>query len=53
MKEYDKRKGHISSKIHVICVSSNNDRHPFAKTFTTIHYTSPNYTPLHFTSLQF
>jgi hypothetical protein len=40
MKEYDKLKSHISSKIHVICISSNNVRHPVAKTFATLHYTS-------------
>jgi len=27
MKEYDKRKSHISSKLHVICIYSNNDSH--------------------------
>jgi len=47
MKEYDQRKSHENSKIHVIYISSNNVRHPVAKTFTTLHYTSPNYTSLH------
>ena len=51
MKEYDKRKSHINSKIHVICISSNDVRHPVAETFTTLHHTSPNYTSLHFTIL--
>jgi len=51
MKEYDKRKSHTSSKLHVIYVSSNNVRHPFTKTFTTLHYTPPNYTSLHFPKL--
>jgi hypothetical protein len=32
MKEYDKRKSHKSSKLHVIYVSSNNVRHPVTKT---------------------
>jgi len=51
VKEYDKRKSHISSKLHMICISSNNIRHPVTKTFTTLHYTSPNYTQLHFATL--
>jgi len=49
MKDCDKRNSHTSSKLHLICVSSNNDGHPVTKTFTPIHYTSPNYTSLHFT----
>jgi len=40
MKECDKRKGHISSKLHMICISSNNVRHPVTKTFTTLHPTT-------------
>jgi len=44
MKECDKRKSRISSKFHMICISSKNVRHPVTKTFTTLHYTSPNYT---------
>ena len=28
MKRRDKRKSHIISKLHMIYVSSNNDRHP-------------------------
>ena len=47
MKEYDKRKGHISSKIYVSYISSKNIRHPVAKTFTTLHYTSLHFTQLH------
>jgi len=39
MKECDKRNGHISSKLHVIYISSNNVRHPFTKTFTPLQYT--------------
>ena len=35
MKEYDKRNSHISSKTHVIYISSNNIRHPVSKTFIT------------------
>jgi len=51
MKECDKRKSHISSKLHMIYISSNNVRHPVTKTFTTLHYASPNYTSLHFPTL--
>jgi hypothetical protein len=48
MKEYDKRKSHISSKIHVIYVSFNIVRHPVAKTFTSLHYPSLHLSTLHF-----
>jgi hypothetical protein len=37
MKECDKWKSHISSKLHVIYISPNNVRHPVIKTFTTLH----------------
>jgi hypothetical protein len=40
------KKGHINSKIHVIYISSNNVRHPVAKTFTTLHLTQLHFTPL-------
>jgi len=43
MKECDKRNSHINSKLHMICISSKNVRHPVTKTFT--------YTSLHFTTL--
>jgi len=43
MKECDKQKSHISSKLHMIYISSNNVRHPVTKTVTHLHYTSPNY----------
>ena len=46
MKEYDKRKSHTSSKLHIIYTSSSNVRHRVTKTFTTFQYTS-----LHFTTL--
>ena len=39
----------------MIYTSSNNGRHPVTKTFTLLHYTSPNYTSLqleHFFYLQ-
>jgi len=51
MKECDKRKSHISSKLRMTYISSNNVRHPVTKNFTTFHYTSPNYTSLHFNTL--
>jgi len=38
MKEYYKQKSHINSKLNVICVSSNNVRHPVTKTFTPLQY---------------
>jgi len=50
MKECDKPNSHISSKLHMIYISSNNGRHPVINTFTLLHYTSPNYTSLHFTT---
>ena len=55
MNECDERKSHKNNKLHTICISSNNGRHPVTKTFTTLHYTSPNYTSLHvnLSSLQF
>jgi hypothetical protein len=38
---------HKSSKQQIFySISSNSDWHPVAKTFTPLHYTSPNYTPL-------
>jgi len=52
MNECDKRKKkkHISSKLYMIYISSNNVRHPFTKTFVPLPYTSPNYTSLHVTT---
>jgi len=32
MRECDKRNSHISSKLHMVCISSNNDGHPVTKT---------------------
>ena len=51
MKECDKRKSHISSKLRMIYICSNNVGHPVTKTLTTLQYTSPNHTSLHFTTL--
>ena len=47
MEECDKRNNHISSKLHVICISSNNDGQTVIKTFTPLHHSSPTYTSLH------
>jgi hypothetical protein len=46
MKEYDKPNSHISSKLHMICISSDNDRQRVTVTFTTLHYTSPHFIQL-------
>jgi hypothetical protein len=43
MKKCDKRKSYISSKLHIIYISSNNVRLPVTKTFTTLHPTTLNY----------
>jgi len=51
MKECDKRSSHLNSKLHMIYISSNNDRYPVSKTSTPFHYTSLSYTSLHFTTL--
>jgi len=51
MKDCDKRKSHTNSKLHMICIFSNNVRHTVTKTFTPLHYTSPIYTSLHVTAL--
>jgi len=51
MTECDKLKSHTSNKLHMIYISSNYVRHPVTETFTTLHYTSPNYISLHFTTL--
>jgi len=47
LREYEKRKSHINSKLHVMYISSNNVRHPIALIFTTLHYTSLHFTALH------
>jgi hypothetical protein len=52
MKEFDKRKSHISSKIHVIYISSTNVGHPVTKTFTTLYSTSLHLSALHFLSFK-
>jgi len=52
MKECDKRNSHISSRLHMISISSNNVRHPVTKTFTTLHSTSLHLSALHFLSFK-
>jgi len=47
MKECDKRQSHIRSKLYTIYISSSNIIHPATKTFTALHYISPNYTSFH------
>ena len=54
MEECDKRKSHVSSKLHMIYISSNSDRHPVTKNFTPLHPTTRHYTSLHlFSHLNF
>jgi len=40
MKECDKRNSHISSKLPMIYISSNNKGHPVTKTVTSLHFTA-------------
>jgi hypothetical protein len=47
MKECDSRKCHISRKLNMIYISSNNVGRPVSKTFTTLHPTT-----LHFLSVK-
>ena len=53
MKKCDKRKSHISSKLYMISISSNNVRHSVTKIFTTLHPTTLNSNPLHLLTLHF
>ena len=41
----------MEPKEYELYISSNNVRHPVTKTFTILHYTSPDHTSLHFTTL--
>jgi len=54
MKEWDKRNSHISSKLYMIYVSSNNVRHLVTKDlhYTSLHSTHLHLTPLHLSTLQ-
>jgi hypothetical protein len=49
MKECDKRKSHVSRKLHMIHIPSNNVRRPVTKTFTTLHYATLYSTSLRYT----
>jgi hypothetical protein len=53
VKECNKRESHISSKLHMIYISSNNVRHPVTLRpslyFTQVHFTPFHYTCRHFT----
>ena len=53
MKECDKRNSHISSKLRMIYISFNNDRHPVTKTFTTLHLSTLHNTSLHMSTFHF
>ena len=53
MKECDKWKSHISSKLPMIYRSSNNVRHPVNKTFTTLHPATLHSITLHLLALHF
>jgi len=53
MKECDKRKSHIRSKLHMIYISPNNVRHPVTKIFTTLQPTTLHSTSLHLSTLHF
>jgi hypothetical protein len=46
MKESYKPYSHKITKLRIIYFCSNNARQPLTKTFTRLHYTSPNYTSL-------
>jgi len=53
MKKYDNRKTNISSKLHMIYISSNNVRHSVLKTFTTLLPTTLHATSLHLSTCHF
>jgi len=53
MKECDKQNSHVSSKLHMIYISSNNDRRLVTETFTTLHPTTPHSTSLHLSTVHF
>ena len=51
-KECDKRKkNRVSSKLHMIYISSNNGRHTVTKTSTTLYPATLNSTSLHLSAL--
>ena len=51
--ECDKRKSHISRKLRMICLCSNNVRHHVTKNFTALHSTTLHSTSLHMSTLHF
>jgi len=53
MEECDKRKSHISSRLHLIYISSNKVRYPVTKTFITLHPFALNSTSLNLSTLYF
>jgi hypothetical protein len=53
MKEHYKRNSHISSKLHMISVSSNIVIHPVTKTFTTRHPTTLHSNSLRLSTFHF
>ena len=52
VKEFDKRKSHTNSKLQMIYISSNNDRHPVTENFTALHPATLHSTSLHLLILQ-
>jgi hypothetical protein len=48
--KHNKKNMKEAVKLHMVCISSNNDRHSVPKTFNQLHYTSLHYTCRHFTS---
>jgi hypothetical protein len=53
MKVCDKRKSHISSKLHMFYISSNNVSHFVTKAFTTLRPNTRNTASLHLSTLHF
>ena len=47
MKECDIRNSLISSKLNVVYISSDNDRHPVTKTFSPLHHICRHFTSSH------
>jgi len=48
MENCDKQNSYIRSKPRMIYITSNDDRHPVTKTFTSLHFTSLRFSTLHF-----
>ena len=43
----EKRNSHTSNELHLIDISSNNDRRPVTKNFTLLHYTCRHFSSFH------